>query len=162
MKITYRISESDYVGSIKQHFRLTSKHKIMYGAITVVALLLIVWGEGFMYPLAGALLAMVLVSFIIREVIYPWVARRDYKKYPGMKDVFTIEPTNDGFAMTSAHSTFMLTWDIILKWQEDDKYIRIYTMPKLFFTIPKSFIVADGYEPSVITDHLQSRFSQSK
>lgn len=154
MKATYRISEDDYVNAMKLFYKLSPILIAIFLAVTLVLIGLIVFGSpatqaGAIGGLAGG--AIVLV--VGRYIISPIISRQHYRKYKAIHEEMTIELLDDGLRFFSKNGDGKLIWDNMLKWRQNDKYILIYPMPRLYYVLPKS-IESNGFDVSLLTSQL--------
>ncbi len=153
----YRISKNDYVESIQLARKLTLKRTFLY-TLWLVVLSLMSWhlSNG---SLLSALIAPTIGIFYLvlaHQIIAPWVAGRDYSKHKTMHVSMSVEIVKDGVSLERRGGSAILYWDELLKWQENDKYILLYTMPRIFHIIPKR-IGKVGFNLDHLLDCLKQR-----
>ncbi|MEK6663107.1 MAG: YcxB family protein [Pseudomonadota bacterium] len=154
MKATYRISEQDYVNAVKLFAKLTSRLFLVYAASTLALIALAAFGPPVIKAGAiGGLVGGFVVTLVGRYILSPVLARRHYRKYKAIHEEFTIELLNDGVRLSSPDADGKLTWNKMLKWRENENYILIYPMPRLFHIVPKS-IASNGFDLKGLTDGL--------
>lgn len=154
MKATYRISEEDYVSAMRLFAELTPRLTIIYLASALALAALAVFGTPVLRGGAtGGLIGGLLVILVGRYVVSPALARKHYRKYKAIHDEFTVELVEDGVRFTSPDSDGKITWAKVLKWRQNEKYLLIYPMPRLFHIIPKS-IAAQGFDLQALASEL--------
>ncbi|MEM4989888.1 YcxB family protein [Collimonas sp. H4R21] len=154
MQAKYRISEEDYVNTMKLFAKLTRQQIFIYAALALVLIALAVFGSlvvkaGAIGGLAGGLIVTVLGRYIIA----PIMARRHYRKYKAIHEEFTVELLQDGVRFISPNADGKLIWNHLVKWRQNDNYILIYPMPRLYHIVPKS-VVSDGFDVSLLINRL--------
>ena len=161
MKATYRISEQDYVNAMKLFGQLMPLAVAIYSAIVCVLVMLAVFGPADLRGgVIGGLIGGSSVAFIGRYFLSPILARRNYRKYKAIHEEFAIELVDDGVRFISPNGDGKLTWDKIFKWRQNDEYVLIYPMPRLFHIIPKS-VSAQGFDPQALADKLHRHVGKS-
>jgi YcxB-like protein len=139
MRATFRISEEDYVGAMMLFAKLTPRMASIYLASAVVLAVLAVFGSPVLRGGAiGGLIGGVAVTLIGRYIATPMLARRHYRKYKGIQDEFGVELVSDGVRFTSPSADGKTPWDKMYKWRQNEEFVLIYLMPRLFHIIPKS------------------------
>ncbi|WP_098495014.1 YcxB family protein [Collimonas sp. PA-H2] len=154
MKAKYRISEEDYVNTMKLFAKLTPRKIFSYSTFVLVLVALAVFGPlvvkaGAIGGLAGGLI----VAVFGRYIVAPILARRHYRKYRAIHEEFTVELLQDGVRFISPNADGKLMWNHVLKWRQNDDYILIYPMPRLYHILPKS-VVSDGFNVSLLINRL--------
>ena len=139
MEAKYRISEKDYVNALKLFGKLTPKTMVIYAIALLILIALAVFGSPVLKGGAiGALVGGLIVTLIGRLIISPILAKRHYRKYKAIHDEFTVQLNEDGVRFTSSTSEGLIPWDNMLKWRQNEDYILIYPMPRLYHIVPKS------------------------
>ena len=154
MNATYRISEDDYVNAMKLFAKLTPRAIAVYLVAALVFVVLAIFGSpvikgGAIGGLAGGLI----VTVVGRYIVSPILARKHYRKYKGIHDEFTVEILDDGVRFTSPNSDGKLTWENMLKWRQNENYILIYPMPRIYHILPKS-IATSGFDVPFLINQL--------
>ncbi|MBU1776611.1 MAG: YcxB family protein [Gammaproteobacteria bacterium] len=155
MKATYRISEQDYVNAMKLFAKLTPRLMMIYlvSALALAALALfggVIASAGAIGGLTGGIIAIL----IGRYIVMPIMARRHYRKYKAIQEEFAIELLEYGVRLSSPDAEGKITWGKMLKWRQNESYVLIYPMPRLFHIIPKS-VATQGFDLQALTDELQ-------
>ena len=102
----------------------------------------------------GGLVGGLFVALVGRYIVSPILARRHYRKYKSIQEEFTVELVDDGVRFTSPNADGKITWDKIHKWRQNEDFVLIYPMPRIFHMIPKS-VAAQGFDLQALTDGLQ-------
>lgn len=105
MQAKYRISEEDYVNTMKLFAKLTPKQIFIYSVFALILVALAVFGPlvvkaGAIGGLAGGLIVAVLGRYIVA----PMMARRHYRKYRAIHEEFTVELLQDGVRFISPNA----------------------------------------------------------
>ena len=157
MEATYTISERDYVRAMKLFSKITPKVASIY-AISIVALALTaffgspVLGAGAIGGLIGGLVVVVLG----RLIASPLRAKRHYRKYKAIHEPITIQLKAEGVGFATADGSGVIKWEKIFKWRQNDNYLLIYPMPRLYHIVPKA-IANSGFNLSSLIEILQSK-----
>ncbi|MFC1580289.1 YcxB family protein [Thermodesulfobacteriota bacterium] len=104
----------------------------------------------------GGLIGGLSVVLFGRLVISPFMARRHYGKYKAIQEPITIKLKSEGVEFATADGCGVIKWEQIFKWRQNDRYLLIYPMPRLYHIIPKS-IVESGFNLSALVETLQSQ-----
>jgi hypothetical protein len=142
-KANYLITEEDYVNSMKLYSRLLPG--LALRLVLIVVFLLI---ASFLVPsilqsaILGGLVGGGLVLILGRFFLGPMLARRHYRKYKAIQEPIQICLRDDGVEFTTVDAAGVVKWEKILKWRQNDEYLLIYLMPRLYHIIPKS--IASG------------------
>ena len=154
MTATFRISEDDYVDAMKLYARLPRTARWLLGAAAVLLVLAAVFGTrqvqasalGGLAGGAGVLLAM-------RVFVMPMTARRHYRKYKAIREEFSAELLDDALRLRAPHGESRIIWANVLKWRQDDRFVLLYLMPRLFHVLPKS-VAAQGFDVAALVERL--------
>lgn len=154
MKATYRITESDYVNAMKLGAKPSPKLKGIFLTVVLALILLSIFAQNPVRAIALFFLIYVPLVLLARRYIFiPIIARRHYRKYKAIHEEFTVELLDEGIHKTSPNGDGKITWDKIYKWRQNEKYILLYPMPKLFYIIPKS-VEAGGFDIPLLINQL--------
>jgi hypothetical protein len=135
---TFRISEDDYVATHKLCARLTKRQWVINLSIGLVLVLMAVFGPPALQ--VGALVGLIvggLVTAVTHLVVVPNQVRQHYRNYQVIKEEVTLDLQDNGIRYSSDSGVAVLTWDKILKWRENEKFVLIYLMPSLYYIVPK-------------------------
>ena len=149
MSIKFHITPEDYVAAGLLNVQITQRSKIIHYIIdpTFVILGLIAWYfERHIITawLIGAVIISNLLPLLFRNLLLPWLLKRDYKKYNKIKKPTSIILNNGGIKFESEDEFGTLEWNDIYKWRKNSKYILIYLSPQLYHLVPKR-IIEDGF-----------------
>ena len=160
MIATFRISEDDYAYAMKLFARPTPLRWALLAAIGVLLLLgVLIGGRNVWLAAVGGMVGMAIVLLATR-LLTPAMARRHYRKYKAMHAEFQAELLDNGLRLMSPHGDGIVVWENVLKWRQNDRFVLIYPMPKIFYVVPKS--VADtGFELSALIEALQSKVGKA-
>jgi len=154
MSTKYRISEDDYVSAAKLFGKLTSRQAIIYFPVALLPLALAMFGSiAIKAGVIGGIIGGLTVGLTIRYIVTPILSRRHYRKYKAIHDEFEIELLEDGIFMASNSGSGKVIWGNIFKWRQNDNYILIYPMPRLYYIVPKS-LESKGFNISLLTKQL--------
>lgn len=155
MKASYRITETDYVRAMGLFATPSAGLLAIYLAAALVLTALAVLGSHAWRGLAiGGLIGGVITVLAGRFVLTPLLARRHYRAYKAIQEEFGVELLDDGVRFTSPDAQGIVTWSKILKWRQDDRYLLIFPMPRLFHIIPKS-VATQGFDLERLTSRLR-------
>lgn len=157
MESTYTISEHDYVKAMRLFSRVTPKIAGIYAIAIACLLLLIIFGPPVIASGAiGGLIGGLVVVVIGRLVVSPLLAKRHYNKYKAIQEPIAIQLKDEGVVFSMADGSGVVKWENIYKWRQNDSYLLIYPMPRLYHIIPKS-IIDSGFDISRLIEALQAR-----
>jgi hypothetical protein len=153
MIATFRISEDDYAHALKLFARLTRLRLALLVAIPLLLLLGAFIGGRNLWPAAlGGVIGLIVVVVATR-LLAPVLARRNYRKYKAMQAEFSAQLLDTGLRLASPHGDGTVVWENILKWRQDDRFVLIYLMPRLFHVLPKS-VAAQGFDLPALIERL--------
>ena len=162
MTAIYRISKQDYINAAKLFRKFTVKMAASYLAVTILLLIIAFIGPKFLkHGIFGGIIGGFIASLIIRYLVFPIQTKRNYKKYKAMHDEFTLELLEEGLKFGSSTGEGLVKWDTINKWRQNDDYILIYPMPRLYHIIPKS-VAEQGFDIQGVVDSLNERVGKSR
>ena len=150
MDAEYTISEDDYVNAMKLYSRFTPRLALIYGIGFLVLLLFAVFGSPTLKSGGG------IVTVLGRFLISPILARRHYKKYKAIHLPIHIGLKDEGVGFSTSDGGGVVRWENIYKWRQNDRYLLIYPMPRLYHIIPKS-IESSGFDISALVAMLQAK-----
>lgn len=84
------------------------------------------------------------------------MARRHYRKYKAMHSEFGAELLANGLRLSSPHGEGTIVWENILKWRQNDRFVLIYPMPRIFHILPKS-VAEQGFDLQGLIAQLKQR-----
>ena len=67
----------------------------------------------------------------------------------------------EGIEFSTADSNGMIRWEKFLKWRQNDNYLLVYLMPRMYYIIPKS-IEASGFDLAALTSALETNLGPQK
>jgi hypothetical protein len=154
MATTYQITEQDYVDGMRLHQQAnrtaTISYIIMFGSLAFLT----VFGSDQIRVLAiGGLVGGVSVILFFRLLFLPMTAKRHYRKYKTIQEPVTIDLRGKGIKFTTTDTNSLVTWDKILKWRQNDRFILIYPMPQIFYLVKKD-ITKQGFDLKALIDAL--------
>lgn len=159
MEVTYRISEQDYVNITKLSAKFTPRIVLAYCVAVLVLVLLVIYrsqilrGGALPAAVIGGLIAGLVVVFVMRYIVVPILARRHYRKYKAIHQEFALELVDDGIRFSSANGEGKVLWSQVDKWRQNDEFILIYLMPRLYYMVPKS-IADQGFDLQALIEKL--------
>ena len=154
MTATFRISEDDYLAAIKLHARLTPLPVALVAAIGALLAL----GAAFGSPPArafaiGGLVGGGSVLLATRFIVMPLMARRHYRRYKAIQEEFNAEVLDHGLRLTLPNIDHTIVWQNVLKWRQDERFVLLYPMPRLFHVVPKA-LAAQGFDLKGLLERL--------
>jgi len=161
MKANYTITEADYVQAMKLYSRPKPSMLAILALITVAFIVAISFGPPALRPGAiGGLVGGLSVMILSRLLLNPMQAKRHYRKYKAIQEPITIELRNAGVEFSTANGEALIRWDKLLKWRQNERYLLLYTMPRLYHIIPKS-IADQGFDLNALIEQLQSHLGKA-
>lgn len=145
MKITYQITELDYVRAYLLSRAFSMRAKVwccIFVGLLISALFFVPEG---LKPLFSIFVILVLLVGVIGYVASPYVARRYYRRHKAVREPYSVELLPEYVVISSARGSSRLKWNQIDKWRHDDTNIIIYATPKQFYIIPKT-VAAQGFD----------------
>lgn len=150
MKVSYRITEEDYVAAVKLSAIPTRKRRV--ALVLLIASLGALGGlfsatflQDFTAGTLGGLLGGTLLFLVSHFIWVPYNSRRHYRKYRAIQQEQWLELKPEGIAVGSETSSGVVTWENVLKWREDERFILVYLMPRLFYIVKKE-LVGEGVD----------------
>jgi hypothetical protein len=157
----FRISEKDYVSALKLYGKLTPKMMVIYLLVAGALALVAIFGASLLRSGAiGSLIGGGIVVIFGRYVITPILARRHYRKYKAIHGEFAISLSNDGVRIESSNAKGFLLWSEILKWRENDEFLLLYLMPRLYQIVPKS-LSQEGFDIDLLVKGLNKNVGKA-
>ena len=157
IETTYKISEQDYVRAMTLFSEITPKIASIYGVVILVLGLTAIFGSGAIKGGAiGGLIGGGVVVILGRLIVNPILARRHYRKYKAIHDPINIKLKDDGIEFSTPKKKKKERWEKILKWRQNEEYVLVYPMPRLYYIIPKS-ISKSGFEIPLLIGALREK-----
>lgn len=154
MKVSYRITEDDYVAAIKLGAVPTRKKLLLLLALFAGLILLGLFGGPILQGAAiGGFCSGVVVYLVGQFVYVPWLGRRNYRKYKAIQQEQWVELLAEGIEVSSATSRGVVTWENVLKWRESEGLVLVYVMPRLFYIVKKG-LVGEGFDVEALRGEL--------
>lgn len=161
MTARYTISEEDYVHALRLHARLTPLRMVGTAvSLLLIAVIASIAPRGMQPVFWGAFIGAVMMVVLGRWVLIPWQARRAYRKYKAIQDEFSLDFVPDGMQVASVDASGVVPWGKMLKWREDEKFILVYLMPRLFHIVPKS-VAEQGLDLAGFCENLTSKVGKA-
>lgn len=157
METTYKISEQDYLRAMKLFSKITPKVATIYGVAVVALGLVAIFGTAAIKGGAiGGLIGGGAVVVLGRLIINPYLARRHYRKYKAIHEPINIKLKEEGVELSTPDGGGLVRWEKILKWRQNEDYLLVYPMPRMYHIIPKS-ISESGFELPALIEALQEK-----
>ena len=154
MTATFRISEDDYVDAMKLYARWPRRARWITVAIAVLLVLGSLLGTRQIQSSAlGGLIGGASVLLAMRLLVMPMTARRHYRKYKSIREEFSAELMDDALRLRAPHGESRVVWANVLKWRQNDRFVLLYLMPRLFHVLPKS-VAAQGFDLPGLVERL--------
>jgi hypothetical protein len=154
MIATFRISEDDYADAMKLFARPTLLRRALLVAIPVLLVLGALVGGPALWPAAVGGLVGVAIVLLATRLLTPAMARRHYRKYKAMQAEFQTELLDTGLRLMSPHGDGTVVWENVLKWRQNDRFVLVYPMPRLYHIVPKS-IATQGFDLQGLVQRLE-------
>ncbi|MAO59158.1 hypothetical protein ASALC70_01845 [Alcanivorax sp. ALC70] len=162
MKAKYHISKKDYVASGRLYARPTVKVVIVSVMVFAVLLVVAVYAPpAVSAPIVGGLIGWIVFFLAVQFFVSPYLLGRHYDKYKAMHEEFTVELREEGVSFSSRDGEGLLRWDAIHKWRQNDRYVIIFSMPRLYYVVPKS-ISESGFDIPALVAALNQTMPESK
>ncbi|MBT8062847.1 MAG: YcxB family protein [Gammaproteobacteria bacterium] len=157
MKATFQISEDDYVAAMNLYFRVQVKVVLVMVIVLLILAVLAMLAPPQDRSLLFAVLAGAVVAVVLgRWVLSPFVARKHYRKYKAIQDPITIALQDEGIKFANTDGAGLIRWSKILKWRQNERFLLVYVMPRLYYIVPKS-VGNDDFDISVLAKALEAR-----
>lgn len=154
MKTPYRISEDDYVDAMRLFNRFTPRTFALCLTAALALGILAMAGPPLVRAGAiGGLAGGLIVPVVGRYLVSPLLSRRHYRKYKAIQEAFTVELLDEGVRFASPHGESLLPWATMLKWRQDEHYVLIYLMPRMYHILPKS-VASGGFDVPLLVERL--------
>ncbi|MFP1683805.1 YcxB family protein [Alloalcanivorax sp. C16-1] len=135
----YRVSREDYIAAGRLFARPTRKLLVVsasiLGALAVVAFCVPATVAG---AIVGGMAGWVLFFSVVMLVVTPRMLGRHYDNYKSMQEEISVELKDEGVLFSTEDGGGLVRWDSLHKWRQNDRYILILIMPKLYYVVPKS------------------------
>ncbi len=162
MTARYTISEDDYVHAMRLHAQLTPLRLLGLAVTLLVMVALAVFAPRNLQPVFwGAFIGAALMIILGRWVLLPWHARRAYRKYKAIQDEFSLDFVPEGMQVASEDASGLVPWSKMHKWREDDQFVLVYLMPRLFHIVPKA-LAAQGLDVQAFRSELAEKVGPAK
>jgi len=161
MTARFRISEKDYVSALKLYGKLTPRMLAIYLLVAGALVLIAIFGTTLLRSGAiGGLIGGGIVVILGRNVVTPLLAKRHYRKYKAIHNEFSISLSDGGVCIESTNAKGFLPWSDILKWRENDEFLLLYLMPRLYHIVPKS-LSQRGFDIDLLVNGLNKNVGKS-
>ena len=147
----YRISEADYVRAGQLFARPTLGAWLFMIALELGCLALAVWGSTALLRVIGlwGAIGAVLSGGLVHWVLSPWLMRRHYRRYKAIQEEQTVALAEDGLHFGSVSGASHVRWDTLHQWRQDERYILVYLMPRLFHVVPRR-VAEQGFDVAAL------------
>ena len=109
--------------------------------------------------IVGGLIGAGLVTMLARHLITPILTKRHYKNYKSIHDEFVISQNQGGIEIASSNAKQFIPWSDIQKWRQNDEYILIFPMPRLYHIIPKR-LSQEGFDIDMLVNKLTEKIGK--
>jgi hypothetical protein len=150
MKVEYRIAENDYADAMRFH----QWRRVFRWPSAIVPLLLIL--TAWWLNVVALAVVLALLAAVAGYIGVDNGARRMYRQYKAIQEPMTVELADEGLRLGSAHGEGILPWRMIFQWRQNNQFVLIYTMPSLFYMVPKS-VVQRGFDIPLLVQRLAER-----
>jgi hypothetical protein len=153
----YTITEQDYVAAMKLFYRLSLKVVLVYVILALILAIFAVAGSPVIQGAAVGTLAGALIVIVLgRLIISPMLARRHYRKYKAIQESIQIELKLEGVTFSTVDGGGIVPWEKVHRWRQNDSYLLIFPMPRLYHIIPKS-VSRSGFDVDGLVEKLIAR-----
>ncbi|NKB50203.1 MAG: hypothetical protein GKS02_12675 [Alphaproteobacteria bacterium] len=162
MESTFTITERDYVRATLLFSNPTKRGALIYLALSgALALAAVTLPFPHWLLAIGALVGGIIGGLSFHFGLTPYVAKRHYRNYKAIQEPVKIRLQDDGVWLKNDDFQGVLKWEKMHKWRQNDHYLLVYRMPRLFHIIPKS-VTATGFDMPALTSTLQTKIGPSK
>ena len=133
----YHLSEQDFVRAGAVHARPAARVWLSLGVVLVLCLALAIWGPTRAWRFGG--MSGVVgggVCLLLQFVVSPWLARRQYRRYPAARGEQTVTLTDEGVRLEGQGGVSDLRWDLVYQWRSNGEFVLIYPAPRLYHLVP--------------------------
>jgi len=151
VKVTFQLTPADYYRGLQtwrnlktwRRWLLRCAYLLMSLTIPLALLLAYIRHDSQTIEISGAILAFAALWFAFM-LGAPWLsARRQYRSTPTAHSPFTIETSNAGLHIQSAHADSKVTWSAYVGWGENKSVFVILPQPRIYVPIPKRAFTAE-------------------
>ena len=146
MKVEYRVTEDDYAEAMQFHeWRRAGRPSAITTAIILIPLILVILAVWRLPPDAAYIITIYVVTVspaVVAAVrVYIGVlngARRMCRQCKAIEEPMTVELSDEGLRLGSALGEAITLWRMIFQWRQNDQFLLIYNVPRVFDVVPKS------------------------
>ena len=84
-------------------------------------------------------------------MIISFIARSNYREYKTIQESMRVGLRDDGIEFSTPDGGGLMRWEKIFKWRQNEKYLLIYSMPRLYYVIPKKIEESGFHVPTLIS-----------
>jgi hypothetical protein len=154
MKVELRITEDDYAKAAQFH----EWPQVLRWPSAVMQILAVIFAAWASPPDAAHIVRVLAILWavlaaVLMYVIVPYPPPPDVpaiQSYPGAK---SLELADEGLRLGSVGDEAILPWRMIFQWRQNNQFVLIYAMPRLFYLVPKS-VAQQGFDISLLVQRL--------
>lgn len=152
----YQISEDDYLATMRLHAKITPGWLVvLIGFGVALAMLAILDPADLRAPAMGGLIGGMFAIVIMRLFVAPALSRKHYRNYKAIREQMEVELLDEGIRFTSPHGASTVLWEMVHRWRQNDTYVLIYLMPRLFYIVPKE-VASQGFDVTALVQCLSA------
>jgi hypothetical protein len=151
LEADYKITEQDYLNAMRLNNRMTKKGAFIFGFLTSLFLLFSISGSGAIQFISIGGAAGIILVLVFSQVIISFIARSNYREYKTIQESMRVGLRDDGIEFSTPDGGGLMRWEKIFKWRQNEKYLLIYTMPRLYYVIPKKIEESGFHVPTLIS-----------
>ena len=159
MKATFRISEQDYVEAAKLFAKATLRIVVIRWLLVLGVAAAFFFGDNEVKGIAAGTLFGGMIVVCVARFVVPMMQRWNYRKYKSIQEEFAVELVEDGVRFFSKNGDSKVPWDTVLKWRQNDKWVLIYMMPRMYHMIPTA-LTTQGFDLQKLTDRLRQHVGE--
>jgi hypothetical protein len=130
---------------------MTKKGAFIFGFLTSLFLLFSISGSGAIQFISIGGAAGIILVLVFGQVIISFIARSNYREYKTIQESMRVGLRDDGIEFSTPDGGGLMRWEKIFKWRQNEKYLLIYSMPRLYYVIPKKIEESGFHVPTLIS-----------
>ena len=162
MEVKYRISEEDYVNSVKLFGELSQLTIIIYIAGFIsLAIMTIFASPIFQGGAIGGLMAGLVVYLYGLYRTSSASSRRRYRSSRVAREEIILNLDEYGLRYESLNIDYKLVWNDIFRWRYNDSYVLIYLTPRIYFIVPRA-LTSQSFDVAQLMGSLNNNVGMSE
>lgn len=133
--VRYTVTEDDCVQALRLHWRPTRGVLSIQIFLGTFVIIMAIFGPTQTIQLLAV--ACILVFFLTRRVIGPWIQRNTFRKSKILQEPLILTYDDEGVHLKGESGESRMTWDRLMKWKDSETYLLMYISPRQYYIIPK-------------------------